>query len=60
MKCGWSLVSERTMTRAELGFVEQFAADLRERRLTWTPEWLAEIAARFEGPPARPVSRPGA
>ncbi|NUT33696.1 MAG: PadR family transcriptional regulator [Hamadaea sp.] len=40
---------DETMTRAELRFVEDLAADLRSGRLTWSAEWLAEVAARFEG-----------
>jgi len=37
------------MTAAELDFVRALADDLTEGRLTWSREWLAEIAAKFEG-----------
>jgi DNA-binding PadR family transcriptional regulator len=40
---------EQTMTAAELDFVRALADDLTEGRLTWSREWLAEIAAKFEG-----------
>jgi len=43
---------EQTMTAAELDFVRALTGDLAEGRLTWSREWLAEIAAKFEGAPA--------
>ncbi|WP_027343407.1 PadR family transcriptional regulator [Hamadaea tsunoensis] len=35
-------------TRTELDFVRGVAGDLAAGRLTWSPEWLADMAAHFE------------
>jgi DNA-binding PadR family transcriptional regulator len=40
----------RAVLRAELSWVRGVIADLREGRLTWSEEWLAEIAAAFAPP----------
>jgi hypothetical protein len=40
---------DAAVTRAELDFVRTLVNDLETGRLTWSREWLAEIAARFEG-----------
>ncbi|MEV6967535.1 PadR family transcriptional regulator [Hamadaea sp. NPDC051192] len=40
------------VTTAELGFVRTMIKDLADGELTWNREWLAEIAAKFEGAPA--------
>ena len=37
----------RAITRAELAWVTSVVDDLRTGRITWSPKWLAEIAARF-------------
>ncbi|HET9674885.1 MAG TPA: PadR family transcriptional regulator [Gaiellaceae bacterium] len=37
----------KAMLQAELSWVRDVVADLREGRLTWTEEWLREIAAAF-------------
>jgi DNA-binding PadR family transcriptional regulator len=37
----------QAVLRAELAWVRGVIADLREGRLTWTEQWLHEIAARF-------------
>lgn len=37
------------VTRTELTFVRALVDDLETARLSWSKEWLAEIAARFEG-----------
>jgi hypothetical protein len=33
------------MTRAELSWVESLIADLEEKKLTWTREWLDALKA---------------
>lgn len=38
-----------TMKRAELRWVEQVIAQLRSGELTWSEEWIKEVAARMEG-----------
>jgi DNA-binding PadR family transcriptional regulator len=40
----------RTLLRAELRWLRGVIADLRDGRLTWSREWLHEIAAAFEPP----------
>ena len=37
----------QALLRAELAWLDGVIADLREGRLTWTEEWLHEIAATF-------------
>jgi len=37
----------KTMLRAELGWLHGVIEDLREKRLTWSEEWLREIAEAF-------------
>lgn len=37
----------QVVLRAELAWVRGVVADLREGRLTWTEQWLQEIAAKF-------------
>ncbi len=40
---------DAAVTRAELTFVRTLVNDLETARLSWSREWLAEVAARFEG-----------
>jgi DNA-binding PadR family transcriptional regulator len=40
----------RTLLQAELAWIRGVIEDLREGRLTWSDEWLREIAAGFEPP----------
>jgi DNA-binding PadR family transcriptional regulator len=40
----------RALLQAELGWLRGIAEDLREGRLTWSEQWLREIAARFIPP----------
>jgi DNA-binding PadR family transcriptional regulator len=40
---------DEAMVRAELDYVRGLVADFRAGRLTWTPEWLAAVSAKFEG-----------
>ncbi|MCP2328533.1 DNA-binding PadR family transcriptional regulator [Hamadaea flava] len=42
----------QAVTTAELTFVRTLIKDLADGELTWNPEWLAEIVAKFEGSPA--------
>jgi hypothetical protein len=37
----------RAVVEAELRWVQSVVDDLRERRLTWSEEWLRDIAAAF-------------
>jgi DNA-binding PadR family transcriptional regulator len=41
---------EQAVVRAELAYVRALVEDFRAGRMTWTPEWLAEMSAQFEGP----------
>jgi DNA-binding PadR family transcriptional regulator len=47
----------RAMTSAELGWVVAVIGDLRAGRITWSPEWLADIAAKFDPNNERPIER---
>jgi DNA-binding PadR family transcriptional regulator len=40
----------RAVLDAELAWIRSVVGDLREGRLTWSQEWLREIAASFEPP----------
>jgi DNA-binding PadR family transcriptional regulator len=40
----------RTLLEAELSWLRGVIDDLREGRLTWTEDWLREIAAAFQPP----------
>ena len=40
----------RAVLRAELGWLRGVIADLRGGRLTWSEEWLREVAAAFHPP----------
>jgi DNA-binding PadR family transcriptional regulator len=40
----------RTLLQAELSWLRGVIDDLREGRLTWTEDWLREIAAAFQPP----------
>ena len=40
----------KTLLEAELSWLRGVIADLKEGRLTWSEEWLAEIAAAFAPP----------
>ena len=40
----------RALLQAELGWLRGIVEDLREGRLTWSEQWLREIAARFIPP----------
>jgi DNA-binding PadR family transcriptional regulator len=40
----------RTVLQAELSWLRGVIDDLREGRLTWTEDWLREIAAAFQPP----------
>jgi DNA-binding PadR family transcriptional regulator len=40
----------RALLQAELDWLRGVIADLREGRLTWSEEWLREIAAAFQPP----------
>jgi DNA-binding PadR family transcriptional regulator len=40
----------RALLRAEIAWLDGVIADLREGRLTWTEEWLHEIASTFTPP----------
>lgn len=40
----------RTVLRAEVDWLRGVIADLREGRLTWSEEWLRQIAAAFHPP----------
>jgi DNA-binding PadR family transcriptional regulator len=50
---------EETMVRAELGYVRGLVDAFAGGELDWTPEWLAEVSRRFEGPlsPSTPSGR---
>jgi DNA-binding PadR family transcriptional regulator len=41
----------RAVLRAELAWVRDVIADLREGRLTWDEQWLRDVAAQFLPPP---------
>jgi DNA-binding PadR family transcriptional regulator len=41
---------DEAMVRAELGFVRGLVSAFDKGELDWTPEWLAEMSRRFEGP----------
>jgi hypothetical protein len=45
------------MTSAELAWVVAVVDDLQAGRITWSPEWLADIAARLEPTNERPIER---
>ncbi|HXJ83931.1 MAG TPA: PadR family transcriptional regulator [Candidatus Methylomirabilis sp.] len=47
----------RAITRAELAWVTSVIDDLRAGRVTWSPEWLAEVAARFARKDKEPRKR---
>lgn len=40
---------ELAMAETELAFVRRLVDDFRDGRLGWTPQWLAEVSAKFEG-----------
>lgn len=44
----------RTLTSAELAWVNSVVADLHAGRLTWSAQWLAEMAGRFNSPNDEP------
>ena len=43
----------RTMLEAELAWVRGVIDDMREGRLTWSEQWLRDIAAAFDSPEKR-------
>ena len=44
----------RTMLEAELAWVRGVIDDMREGRLTWSEQWLRDIAAAFDSPQEDP------
>ena len=47
----------RAVLEAELGWLRAVIADLREGRLTWSEEWLREIAFAFQPPEEKEESQ---
>jgi DNA-binding PadR family transcriptional regulator len=47
----------RTLLQAELSWLRGVIADLRDGRLTWSREWLREVAAAFHPPDNEETAR---
>jgi DNA-binding PadR family transcriptional regulator len=41
---------EQAVVRTELEYVRALVEEFRVGRVTWTPQWLAEVTAQFGGP----------